>query len=191
MAGRAEWVDPDMTHTRIKDTREHRYRYMRARAEIEDCIPEVVMIAMIDQGYDTFSFKDDLEDLCSLLHVVHEFMMKVRARFISQSGSDVFLGSAVRTEYGDVGFLKSVVIMERSVGLGQASSTGRRQGVASRKWGCIRQGNYTSCTLDPLLYLIHVVPQLKNTLVMGRFSSVLSRLIGHRLVADHASGRTS
>jgi hypothetical protein len=84
MAGGAEWVDPNISHrattyTCTEDRREHRIRYMKARAEIEDTIPEAVLIAMIAQGYDIFGCNEELEDLCSLLSVVRHFMKLVVA----------------------------------------------------------------------------------------------------------------
>jgi hypothetical protein len=47
------------------------------RVEIEESIPDEVLIAMIEQGYDMFSFNQELEDLCSLLDVVRVFMFEV------------------------------------------------------------------------------------------------------------------
>jgi hypothetical protein len=80
MAGGAVWVDPNLEHrydTYKRYTPEKRSSYMRARVEIEESIPDEVLIAMIEQGYDMFSFNQELEDLCSLLDVVRVFMFEV------------------------------------------------------------------------------------------------------------------
>lgn len=83
MSGLGSWVHPNherrwehyLSSPGHKDEREA--SYMRARAEIEDAIPAAVFEEMIKQGYDPFSFVKGLEDLCSLIKVVQDFMTGV------------------------------------------------------------------------------------------------------------------